>query len=461
MQQGRLLFFLVVFLAINVAIYWLLCNFLTSSLFSAADSNALSVSTAAVKAAVNTNLQKEAHAFLYSVFTLRDSAKTISYLAPPFIALTYFGLGANTLTIGSVKINFYGKLLQMVENLLPAKMSVWTDVKMAIREVDLERQQILQHLHSLRNEASRNQWDALEDEWREIEVKSEHLDQRCNMLEKHLAVLNSGNLDQEIIRWMKEDTLRHLEDSRKRVLNLYKGYLADFICVNLRDEGHIKSVLTQMGIPHVKKQVQPINVHYRCLLMGILAGMIIGPISAMSKHNPDVVPVMMVAGVVAVGLSNLIFSFIHDQFKLHEPLDSVYSVLPIGLLAGYVGHFIFILIQFVLSNRAVTDLVFIPLYSLLGGFYGAALAVVLWAYNYWLLPLIRNGFLQVGLLGTCGALALYVTIFPTRSILANIHKITIEMWGVAAIGFFMAVFLGYGLGLLGEGGEVARRQSPA
>lgn len=422
-------FFLAVFLSLNLAVYWFLCQFFAEPLFRAMDSANPGSSAEAVKAVASKDLFA--------------SAEAAADLVPIILAFGYFGMGAQTMRWGKVEVSLYGKLLDMVQSLLPAKVSVWTDVRKAIREGDLQRQKMLDHLNDLRSIAPGKKWDMLEDQWQDVEIQCNQLDQRCAMLEKHLEMLNSEKLDREKIEWLKSDTLENVKESQKRALNLYKDYLADFICVNLRDEGEIRRVLNEIGIPHQEAETPThISVPYRCLVSGVMAGLLLGPIIKLSDLVEDGLPFLALQGALSVSVMALIFSALHKRF------NNLLYVLFIGAVGGYLGYFIFDLMQptFRIGSKTIDKVL---LEAMTGSYYGGGIAALLMAYRRWVAPRLKNVATGVAVLGLGGALLLWCTFTHCKADGIDLAKNASDLTLLAA-GFVIAVFLGYGLAFFGE-----------
>lgn len=414
-------FFLVIFVALNLAVYWFLCQFFADPLFKAVSANTLGISAGAAD------------------------------LLPIILAFGYFGVGAHTIRLGKIEVSLYGKMLEMVQSLLPAKVSVWTDVRKAIREGDLQRHKMLEDLKDLRSIASQRKWDNLDKQWRNAKLQCNYLDRRCAMLEKHLEALNSAKLDREKIEWLKSDTLQHLQESQTKVLNLYKDYLADFICVNLRDEGEIRRILSQLGITRQEPEApKPICVHYRCLVAGFLAGLTFGPISYLGGQTQSSIPILALQGAVSVAVMSWIFSALHGR------LDSFLSVLVIGIVGGYVGYSLFALMQ-PGKLQDIEWLKKLPMFSLTGSMYGVMISMLLAAYNRWVVPRIRNMATGIAVLGVSGALAMWGTFLVCQHEGIKVSKDTNDL-ATLGVGFVLAVFLGYGLDLFAEGKMLQRAE---
>lgn len=420
-------FFLAVFLFLNLAIYWFLCRFFADPLFTALASSASGLPTA-------------------DPSSFSPSLQTTVSAVPIFVALAYFGLGANTLEFGSIKIDFYGKLLGMVESILPNKMP--TDVEEAIKRSKLQCDKVHAELKALRSEAKQNKWDRLDKQWEVVDKQCEYLSGRCAILDSHLQILKSNDDDEKKLSQLNEDILKHQGESQDKMLGLYRKYLIDFICTNLRDEGEILKVLRRLGIPPVSQSETPVNVHYRCLVAGFMGGLLLAVVTKLIGKEPAGLPALALQGAVSVSVAAVIFSALANRF--HDLL----KVVVIGMVAGYVSYLVYMLLmpRIHWAEMNITEMLH---NALTGMFYGGGLAVLLMLYKRFLASRLKNSAAGVAVLGAGGAVVVWLSfVLCSASGVVKPGEETNHL-ALLAAGFVIATFLGYGLDLFAE--ERARR----
>lgn len=420
-------FFLAVFLFLNLAIYWFLCRFFADPLFTALASSASGASQAELGG-------------------ISPSLQTTVSAVPIFVALAYFGLGANTLEFGSVKIDFYGRLLSMVESILPNKMP--TNVEEAIRQSKLQCDKVHAELQSLRNEAEQKKWDRLDKQWEVVDKQCDYLSGRCAILDSHLQIIKSNDDDEKKLSQLNDDILKHQRESQDKMLGLYRKYLIDFICTNLRDEGDIRRVLRRLGINPVSQPEAAVNVHYRCLVAGFMGGLLLAVVTKLIGREPAGLPALALQGAVSVSVASVIFSALANRF--HDLLKGV----VIGMIAGYVSYLVYMLLMPGIHWAKINFTEMLH-NSLTGMFYGGGLAVLLMLYKRLLASRLKNSAAGVAVLGAGGAVAVWLSFVLCSASGVVKPGEPINHLAVLAAGFVIATFLGYGLDLFA--GERVRR----
>ena len=429
-NQTAYYFFLVVFLVVNLAVYWILCKYFADSLFKTVTDIASGVLPGATKSVASTGFSA--------------SVQTTTFLVPIFVALAYFGLGSSPLQVGNVKLDIYNRLLKMMENILPEKVSVFTDVEKTISECKLQCDQMQRHITNLRNRASgRNRnWNTLDQKWKMVEEQCRHLDRRCTILDEHLAILDSKRREEDKINLLKKKTLKHKKDSQERELDLYKHYVIDFICTNCRDEREIRGELDRMGLLHPEGDNRSINIHYRCLMAGIIVGIILGPITRLIGYSGSASNLMALQGAAAIGISAWIFSFV-GRVKLFM------AALLVGAVGGYAGKLVFDLLGLLLNSKEVLLLPVMKA-SVFGCVYGMAVTSLLWIYESFGARRIQSWYNGAVILGLGGAAAFALVFLVDHYYSKSVFWETDDLFGAMMSGFFVAVFLGYGLNLFAK-----------
>ncbi len=369
------------------------------------------------------------------------------------VAIGYFGAGANTIRFAGKDISIYGKILSMLQDLLPDKATTWTKLRETIRKSDLQRKRLKEKLQDLRKHAPTCKWDPLDQEWQKAIGKCTLINERCLYLTKLLEELHSDNLNQEKIKKLEKEIADNLDRSQKKSTNYLKEYLADFISVNMRDQGEIRAILYDIGVPQsddLTTESSP-NVFSRCLLSGALAGLAYAIVSefaafpGVAAASESGITTRILHGVIGGSTLAIIFSALHNR------LNKLPWVLFIGALGGFLSYLFFYfsqhgfdeLIKYITGEKweaFVGDISY-------GIIYGIAFSALLAAYDRWIRPKVKNLIIALLSLGVSGAVVTGLLFLRFGAPLLNLPEK--HMYIVAAgSGFALLPLLAYGLGLL-------------
>jgi hypothetical protein len=361
---------------------------------------------------------------------------------PMLIAVLYFGAGAATFKLGNTEISIYQKMLDMFQSIFRISLTKFDEIKKSIYEATAKYEKLEAKISELHTKADYYKgWDKLQDRWEDISDDAK-------MLNDHIAELTSihNNLVEPIshkkITEIKKGIASKINELSNKVIDKYKKYILQFIITNIRNESEIEEILKDIDvIAPEPPPPQPPNIIYRSLVISFMFGLLFGPVFYLfDKSDP-------IAYSWYGAFSLCVFGFILSLIrKTEKRFQNFFNVIVLGILAGASGYLVWMILTFKMDIVNHWDKVL--KYIIFGISFGAAIALLLYLFRWYVRNRISHVLLKYILIGLSGAFIFYLLTLAFRPQIMTHVKLCI---GIGLLGFVVLMAMAFAMDIFGNG----------
>jgi hypothetical protein len=394
---------LFLFLALNIAFYWLLCwllldNYPTFYLFSS---------------------QPEGN--------MPDITKV---LTPVAYAIMYFGTGAATFRFKNFEFNAYAKIVEAFQQLFRVSFS-YDELKRIIKESQIKQNHYKRLVERLNDDPDFENSFKLQEDWSNTNLLIKRIGDHRNYLDKIRSDIDHCPEDNCRLKNLSNDIGTRKIDLANEVITLYQTYLKKFIEVNNVDRKKILNIIIEEKIPieqDVSKKVT--SVVTQTVVSCFFAGLFLGPVFKAAGEEKEII-LYSARGALSLSMMGLILSY---HFKTSGLL--LYFIGR-SAIAGYFGYFIISIKSFrdIMSWTKISELL---LYSIKGIPYGISIGLSLYFYSKYS-KYFDNRIVSCMTLALTGGILLNIAYCFFNAIVFHLN--------VFIFGAIANVFIAWGLGL--------------
>ena len=337
-------------------------------------------------------------------------------ISPIVIAILYFGTGAATFKYKDEEISFYEKLLKVFQRMFPRSFYASERIKSHLEKLGEETEMLADKIQDLHVLAGERGWNVETEKW-------ERIDNGRKSIENDIAVFS--NIEQELSQnLLTEVTMNNLADKikshikklRTEINNTLRVYMREMLALNIKDERAIDHIAEILGMPsddviEVQPPLNMARVIGNTMLFGIILGLIYEVLG--SEYPSNLRIFYLCVGFLPF---NFIFSYIS---RAKKTFDGFCRSLIYGSLAGFAGHFVFILItkySLVFDTNGAFSLNWKLFYDITQGtVIGLFCAMTLHVYRYYIATFFRNTIIKYVAGGILSGLVIWLVLLVYHS----------------------------------------------